>query len=556
MMTRRLALALLAVGVAAPPLAAQSARELPLTESRDALGDQRRHYGVVRDGDPIVARVREIFDRLVRAAGRRADAAYELHVLETPKIIAEARRGGIVVVSRGFVDLTRGDVNALAWMLAHELAHLLRDHHGLLESFGALGAHITEGTPAGDQVIRTYQVMELDADRVGTLVAALAGYRVDSAIPFVTTLVEKVGQNTLHPQLAERTRTIAAQIASVIDHLDLFHLGLALTATGAPLEGAQVLEHFLTLFPSREVMVSVGVAYHRHALRYAPPREYRHALVLDSVSRAIPRGAPGPVVQQFLERAVQYYTRAAEADPAYAPVVANLAAAYLDLGEPEQALAHGARAVRLAPELPAALNNRALGYLATGDRRRAEEDLLAAARRSPLLPVVAHNLVRLYEQQGQTDAARRWAARTVGLAVDPRTVSPERIAGIAPGTSVSQLGDALAEPGARRVRVVLSSGANRELELAVLPRRALTMLVRGGVVEAVAATGPAAASAQGVRPGDPVARVVAAYGLAGGIDGVHALGLWSYPARGLAVFVANERVQSIWSRGLPRMEAR
>ena len=200
-------------------------------------------------------------------------------------------------------------------------------------------------------------------------------------------------------------------MAEVVDHLELFHLGLFMLASGRPLDAAQTLEYFLSLFPSREVLSAVGVAYHREALRHAPVPPFRHVLVVDGASRApIPRGGTPPAVRQYLERAVFYYTSAAEADPTYAWANSNLAAAHVDLGERELALGYANRALKTAPGLAAAYNNRGVAWALGRDWAQAENDWLAASRLDPRLAQSA----LIFRASTQTEDSRR------SLSVGPR----------------------------------------------------------------------------------------------------------------------------------------
>ena len=290
-MTARVACALLFVLFAAGTARAET-KEPPLAESRRALIVQGQRYGTLGDQHPLAAKVREVFGRIVRAAGQRPGLALEVHVLDTPRLILEALRGGLVVVSRGFVEFARGDEHALAWGLGHEVAHLVRDHHAILDSLGVLGATVTPGAdPRSDQVVRAYRAMELDADRLGALFATLAGYRASAAAPTVVALAERAGPDLFHPNPKERAAAIRTKLAEISDHLELFQLGVFLTATGRYLDGAQVLEHFLSMFPSREVLAAVGVAYHKEALRYAREPEFRHLLVIEFVNAAALRNS-------------------------------------------------------------------------------------------------------------------------------------------------------------------------------------------------------------------------------------------------------------------------
>lgn len=536
---------------------AQQQRELPLAEARRVISAQGEQYGTLADDHPTAVRVRSIFGKLARVAGRRPGLAPEVHVLDTPKIVGESLRGGLVVVSRGLVDLAGPD-DALAFVLAHELAHLVRDHHGLLDSLGVLGASITPGraTVPPEQVVRAYRAVELDADRLGVLFAALAGYRVGPAIPVPQTIVERSGPDLFHAHQKERAAAIRDQIGEVADHLEVFHLGLFLLVTGRYLDAAQLLEHFLSIFPSREVMSAAGVAYHKDALRYAPVPEFRHLLAVDAATRApATRGPAHPLFRQRLERAIHYYSLAVDADPTYAPALNNLAAAYLDLGECELALGHVNRALRADPGLAPAYNNRALAAILAREYTRAEEDLLTAARLAPGLREVAANLARLYEVTGRGDEARRWAqARPAEPAA--RSDAPDVVGAITPGMPMTRPGEWLSEPGVRQIKLPLGRRAARELTLFVFSRRGIAVVARDSAVEFVAILPHAQALAvRGVKTGDSVARIEAAYGRPPGLEGIQALNVWGFPARLLAFFVVNDRVQAIWA-GRPLQGAR
>lgn len=541
-----LGLAATVSSLAAVPAAAQP-REAPIAEARRALVVQGGRYGTLADDHEMSRRVSGVFEQIVRAAGRRPGLVLEAHVLDTPRVILEAVRGGLVVISRGAVDLTRGDDHALAFLLGHEVAHLTRDHHATLESLGVLGAGgmRESGAPSGEGITRAYHAVEVEADRLGMLYAALAGYRVAAAVPILMALVERAGPDAFHPDPKARSGAIQEQIREVADHLEVFHLGLFLLGAGRPLEAARTLEHFLTLFPSREVLSAVGVAYHREALRHAPSPAFRHALVVDAATRApTPKGEPGPAFKRLVERAIHYYTLAAQADPAYAPAHANLGAAHLDLGERELALGHIARALKHAPELAAAYLTRGVAWAAARDWERAEQDWLQAARLDPTVRQSAQNLARLYEARGRPDETARWATR--GAEAPAGALAAEAIGGVTPGTPLSRLAAWLEEPGVRQIRLPLGDG--RELTLLILSRRGLVALVERNVVEVVGMLPHArAASAGGVQPGDATARVEAAYGRAQGLDGVQALNIWGYPSRGIAIFAAGDRVQSVWA---------
>jgi tetratricopeptide (TPR) repeat protein len=546
--TRSLIALLTLVVVAQAAIAVAQSKDTPLAEGRHALSVQGERYGTLPDDHPITIQARTIFDKIARAAGRRTGVVMELYVVDTPRIVAEAMLGGLVIVSRGFVDLARGDANAMAFILGHEIAHVVRDHHGLLDTLGMLGTTTGAG-PMSTEQVRAYQSVELEADRLGVLYAALAGYDVSAAVPMLTTLTSRVGPDRFHPSPKDRSAAVRDQIAEVAEHLEVFHVGLYLLSAGRYFESARVLEHFLSLFPSREVLSAVGVGYHREALRYAPAREFKHLLVIDPATRAPKARTPGvnPYFKAMMERAIHYYKLAVEADPAYAPAANNLGAAYLDLGERDLALALIVRAIKADARLASAYNNRALVWLEEKDYRRGEDDLLAAAKLNPELREVALNLSRLYEIQSRADDARRWADRARVL--DDRRM----VAGsfTPPGAITINLAEWRADQTVRRIRIPLGVSAGGDLTLLISRARGLAVLVRNETVEAVGVLASAPLGLQGVRPGDTPARVESTLGRPASLDGFQSVNVWSYPSRPLAVFVVNERVQTVWE-GRPR----
>lgn len=551
------ALALALVLVALPLAAAAQNKVTPLAEGREAVTLQGRRYGTLRDDHPTTVKVRGVFERIVRAAGRRPAVVFEVYVLDTPRIIAEALPGGLVTVSTGLVDLTAGDDDALAFVLAHEIAHHVRDHHAILDSLGVLGASVSaDRGSANDHVARTYQVIELDADRLGVLFATLAGYRPTAAVPTVVQLAERSGPDRFHPSPKERASVIRSTLLEVADHLEIFHFGLFLLNANRPLEAARVLEHFATLFPSREVLSAIGVAYHREALRHVPVPEFRHALVVDGVTRgATARGAPPPF-RAWMERALHYYRLASDADPDYAPVLTNLGAAHLDLGDRDLALSYFNRALRADAGLAAAYNNRALVAIATRDYRKAEHDLLTAAKRIPGLPVVPVNLARLYEVDGRSADARRWAGRLAASAPEAAR-RQESLGTLTPGMTTQRLPEWVNQPATRHIKVPLGTTVEQTLTLMVNADRGVALVVKDALVEAVGATGrPSVATAHGLRPGDRLAKLETLYGRAGGLYDLQAFDVWAYPARAVTVFTSGERVHSIWIGRLPVTQAR
>ncbi len=540
-------LAALWLAALAGPCAAQP-REAPVAEGRRALRVQDQRYGLLAENHADMQRARRVFDRIVRAAGRRPGLALDVAVLDTPRIIGQALPGGTVVVSRGLLDLAGADDNALAFVLSHEVAHLLRDHHAALQSLGALSVGRAD-TARPEAQGRAYRALELEADRLGVLFSALAGYEPSSAVPIIEKLAASAGPDAFHPSPRDRADTIRGELASVTNQLEVFRLGLFLLGAGDYLTAARVLEHFASVFPAREVLATAGVAWHKEALRYTRASVYQHMLIVDArppwISGLTEGVALADMFKRHLDQAMVLYSQAADADPSYAPALNNLAAAYLDRGEREVAQGYIARALRADPTLASAYNNRGIAYALAGDARRAEENWQRALILAPEYPQIAENLARLHDSLGHAAEARAWRARIPARTSESHAT--QRLAGTTPGVRWS-VRDQVSAPDAQTIQVPLGGLEADDFMLDLAPSRGVVIVVRRGFVEAVGIFGATqAATREGVRPGDLVLKVQQVYGRPRALEPVQTLSSSSYPTYGLTVFTLGNRVQAIWA---------
>jgi predicted Zn-dependent protease len=123
----------------------------------------------------------------------RPDLPWRFGILDTPGVNAFATPGGHVFVTRGLVERVRSEAE-LAGILAHEIAHVVQKHH-LNDIRKAAGknlaldlASLKSGGIAGEAGRALARVGlegfvrglsredELEADRIGVVIAARAGY--------------------------------------------------------------------------------------------------------------------------------------------------------------------------------------------------------------------------------------------------------------------------------------------------------------------------------------------------------------------------------------------
>lgn len=205
-------LAVLAVPVALASRPAPAARivtrSAEVSVGRETASLVEQYFTV--DVDPAaVARVRGIGRRLVSSlpSGREADYPFEFHVVESPEVNAFALPGGFIYVFRGLLQLSPSD-DALAFVLAHEIAHVTERHaakqfeKNLLLAAAITGILSGTGAPRGVngaaslvQEVTSLSFTrndEREADEEGMALLAAAGYDARAAITAME-LVKRAG---------------------------------------------------------------------------------------------------------------------------------------------------------------------------------------------------------------------------------------------------------------------------------------------------------------------------------------------------------------------------
>ncbi len=536
--------------------------EAPFSQGLRALGVQEEQYGILPATHPLAQRVEGVFTKLLRVSGKRPGVVFEVYVLDTPKVLVQAMPGGIVVISRGAVELTGKDENALAFLLAHEVAHVIRDHHGLLTTYQhiAVSGPSPSTAPRKDEEARALQAMELEADRLGLLYTSLAGYRARAAVPILQRVIALTGSSPLHPDPRRRAETIKAAIGQIAAQVEVFSLGLVYLAVGRYEEAARLYETFASLYPSREVYNNLGVAYHKWALLYKRDDGWRRSIMLDPQTRARvtlkdltelpPAEGAHPLFRKYLDRALAAYRLAIESDSDYAIGHNNLGLAYLEAGEYDFAIGEFKRALRLDSTLKAAWNNRGIAYLKNGDPERAKADFLQAIALDPAYPDPHWNLARLYEQEGKTELAAGKRQHLEKLIAKPsRKTYPARretIAGIKVGGAVEKVLKA-GGSGAMSFSVPLGLREDEALKVLVDDQAGTLIASRHGKIEVLGAIEAYRGStALGVAIGAPGHRVKSVYGAPTKMEESPSGVLWIYPDRNLIFFLTGNRVASWW----------
>jgi predicted Zn-dependent protease len=174
--------------------------QLGLTSYQQALSQAK-----VSTDEQATAMVRRVGERLAKAADK-PDYKWEFNLIDDPKTVnAWCLPGGKVAVYSGILPVTR-DENGLAVVLGHEISHALARHgaermsQGLVAQLGgaALSAALSsrpsetqalaaQAYGAGAQVgvlLPFSRKQESEADHIGLILMAKAGYDPANAVPF------------------------------------------------------------------------------------------------------------------------------------------------------------------------------------------------------------------------------------------------------------------------------------------------------------------------------------------------------------------------------------
>ena len=201
-------------------------------------GDPQKVQMVRRVG----ARIAKATEDLLRQRGLEAEIQnfkWEFNLIDDPKVVnAWCMPGGKVAVYTGILPIVK-DETGLAVVMGHEIAHAIAKHgnermsEGLLVQLGGVGLSVALGTQPGathDLFMQAYGVttgvgimlphsrlQESEADHIGLIVMAKAGYDPREAIPFWKRMNEHGGSRppeflSTHPAPESRIQDIQALI--------------------------------------------------------------------------------------------------------------------------------------------------------------------------------------------------------------------------------------------------------------------------------------------------------------------------------------------------------
>ena len=190
--------------------------------------------------DPRMQRYVNSVGRWIASQSERPDLPWQFGVLDAPQLNAFAVPGGTIFITRGLLERMRNEAE-LAGVLGHEIVHVLKKHHlkaiqkGAQSSLAgdAMSAAIKDRAgPARDKLIAFGTEMysrgldksdELEADRLGVVIAARGGYDAYGLPSVLQTLQAMSAQDSAlalmfktHPAPGERLDSLG-KMQGVLD---------------------------------------------------------------------------------------------------------------------------------------------------------------------------------------------------------------------------------------------------------------------------------------------------------------------------------------------------
>jgi tetratricopeptide (TPR) repeat protein len=554
--------------------------------------------------DARAARAHDIFHRLLHATGQKPGVMPRLYITRSdpwniPAPIALPDGG--IILSKGALDIcyhepARGD-DRLAFVLAHELAHQLKDDFWHMKFFQAIEvskARSPQPNANLEEILRMarltddVQAKELQADQHGIVYASMAGFNTnaivteDNTVNFFQDWVRTLDPSRLrgvradrpHPSPQQRAEALKVHLRQILDKVDVFNVGLWFNLAGNYPKAILAFEDFLHFFPSREVYHNLAASHHQLALQYyqlwkedAWALPFKLSLAIDPVARAGKvalrgvdgTGKPAELFHAHLAKAIEFYNTAISLDTSYALAYNNLGCALILQGEAYKAIAVLQDALKITPNSPQILNNLGVAFFYAENPRQAKAHLTRAAELAPAYSAPIFNLGQLaHDAHQEAEAQRYWLAYVqldpVGpwanrvrqrvpqappppqLAAAPQV--PEAVMGVTVGAFADEVPASWGGP--RKSQLTLEA---QPFTVARYPHVVLT-LSKDEIWMITVLDGYTGTSAKGIRLGSAAQEVLARYGPPAQVVEMTQGESWVYEAQGIAFQLREHQVTS------------
>jgi tetratricopeptide (TPR) repeat protein len=330
----------------------------------------------------------------------------------------------------------------LAFVLSHELAHLIHKDHE------TLGVPLLFQALTSETDLQEARQIEISADYKGLFIMTMAGYNPRNVLQTDSTFfneyalkvrkkIRSIGNNkksNRHPESAVRAEELRVKLMAFADHLQLFYKGVDAYQNQKLDKAEQAFRDFMKVYPGRETLNNLGLTLYQKARTYISGCSGIHYKLIPATQlvtrtdadllvpeqtrisveiKKQPSCRPD-LFQKMINKAGKMLQLAREKDQTYKPVLVNLTA--LQITRRKYRDANHASGNLLAQSAdPHALNNKALAlYLLNAKQNQKESVQLLknVSNKSPVYKLASRNL-------------RLISGGKLGLTVTPLNVGSE-----------------------------------------------------------------------------------------------------------------------------------
>lgn len=289
--------------------------------------------------------------QLYQKAGRADKPLPALSISEENKKVAAyyPARHQIVLDEKAYrlcTEMGKDSLNALAFILAHELAHAFQAEQGR-QSTNFLVYGIEDSNSNS---------REKAADIQGAFTTYLAGYRIEGILPAILERIYKAyglwGKAVPgYPSFEERSNSAREVQAMSRRLISVFEAANYLAVLEYYSLAIGCHTFLLNYYQGRDIYNNLGVLHVLQALayyeestdRFAHPLEMEAGSLLRELDRQRGEGAPTEAEKEqraaLLQTALSYFQQALDREGSYLPAVGNAACALNLLNRPEEAIA-------------------------------------------------------------------------------------------------------------------------------------------------------------------------------------------------------------------------
>ena len=260
-------------------------------------------------------------------------------------------------------------LNALSFLLGHELAHLYKDHDWVGD-FGNSFANLEVGKKLNQLSLdpKNRAAIEAEADHFGGFYSSISGYAPFDVMP---TVLERIyaayglrEDIPGYPSLTERQEIARRARDQLKEMVPVFKAGHLLLLTKRYEEAGRCFDYIARTFPSREILNNAGLARVLQALDLVPDDAalFAYPFEFDArtrLSSGATKQSTGEIdwLDHFdsrkkfyrrLEQAGKWFDRARAKDPGYISAYINLAGVADLQGEYEEAFFRAQKAIKMA----------------------------------------------------------------------------------------------------------------------------------------------------------------------------------------------------------------